>query len=379
MQQLRVFSIIIALLIIIASSSNTSFKPGNEVNGGVDKRDYHIIDSILLLWIDDKPIFSYLLQTISAEELVQQEVNQEEDGKDSDSVMEGEEEKEEEEDTGQSERESSIGQEQEHQDSEENQIQDEKNENCRDEEHFDSGINSCMPDEEKVCDDNTDNDNDGKLDLEDLDCLHNNKIQQVQQRNNEEERGEKEKLPRKEEPSSDYEKDNNDSENPSSTEEKNNNNTSSSDGYVTQSKAQNNSQNLTNSHSTTTTTTTNKNNASFNWFHYYGNASAPADSFTLNCHPAEAEMEPGEESSITCTIENKTPSPIEMILECSGLEGTGIQCSINGEHTTGTTLAKEMSDTNFSVFIVSVSSPAAPPGSYPFTISAEVCINSDLC
>lgn len=372
MQQLRLFSIIIALLIIIASSSNTSFKPDNEVNHGVDKRVYYIIDSILLLSIDDKPIFSSLLQTISAEEQLQQEVNQEEDGKDSDSVMEGEEE----EDTGQSERESSMGQEQEDQDSEENQIQDEKNENCRDEEHFDSGINSCMPDEEKVCDDDTDNDNDGKVDLEDLDCLHNNKIQQVQQQNNEEERGEKEKLPRKEEPSSDYEKDNNDSENPGSTEEKNNNNTSSSDGYVTQSKAQNNSQNLTNSHSTTTT---NKNNASFNWFHHYGNASAPADSFTLNCHPAEAEMEPGAESSITCTIENKTPNPIELILECSGLEGTGIQCSINGEHTTGTTLAKEMSDTNFSVFIVSASSPAAPPGSYPFTISAETCIDSELC
>ena len=377
MLPLRLFSIIIALLIIIACSGNTSFKPDNEVNDGVDKRVYDIIDSILLLSIDDKPIFSSLLQTISAEELVQQEVNQEEDGKDSDSVMEGEEEKEEE-DTGQSERESSMGQEQEHQDSEENQIQDEKNENCRDDEHFDSGINSCMPDEEKVCDDDTDNDNDGKVDLEDLDCLLNNKIQQVQRQNNEEEPGEKEKLPRKEEPSSDYENDNNDSENPGSTEEKNNNNTSSSDGYVTQSIAQNNSQNLTNSHSTTTTTT-NKNNASFNWFHHYGNASAPADNFTLNCHPAEAEMEPGAESSITCTIENKTPNPIELILECSGLEGTGIQCSINGEHTTSTTLAKEMSDTNFSVFIVSASSPAAPPGSYPFTISAETCIDSELC
>jgi hypothetical protein len=370
MQPLRLFSIIIAILIIIASSSNTSFKPGNEVNDGINTKA-PLIDSILLLSIDDKPISYSLLQTISAEEQVQQEVDQEEDRKDSDSVME----REEEEDRGQSESESSIGQEQEQQDSEEEYTEDGIKENCRHEEHFDSGIDSCIPDEEKVCDDDIDNDNDGKVDLEDLDCLPNNKDDQVQQQNNKEERGDKEKLPRKEEPSLDYVKDNNDSENPGSTEEKNNNNTSSSDGYITESEAQNNSQNLTNSHSTTT----NKNNASFNRSHHYANCSAPEDSFTLNCDPAETIVVPGAEGSITCTIGNISPNPIDLMIGCSGLEGTGIECSINGEHSTRTTLAKEMSNTNFSVSMVSASSPAVPPGSYPFTISAEVCINSDLC
>jgi hypothetical protein len=140
-------------------------------------------------------------------------------------------------------------------------------------------------------------------------------------------------------------------------------------------KAQN-SQNLTNSHSTATTS---NNNASFEGFHHYANASALEDSFTVICHPAEAEMVPGAEGSITCTIENKTPNPIELILECSGLEGTGIECSINGDRPTGTTLVKEMSNANFSVIIVTASSPVLPPGSYLFTISAETCINSDLC
>ena len=364
MQPLRVFSIIIAVLIIIASSSNTSFKPGNEVNDGVDKRVYNIIDSILLLSIDDKPIFSSLLQTISAEEQVQQEVNQEEDGKDSDSVME----REEEQDRGQSERESSMGQEQEQQDREEEHIEDGIKENCRHEEHFDSGIDSCMPDEEKVCDDDTDNDNDGKVDLEDLDCLHNNKDDEVQQQNNKVENEDKEKLPGKEESSLDYEKDNNDTEKPVLIVEKNNN-TSSSDSHVTESKAQNNSQNLTNSHSIATTTS--NDNASLNRSHHYANGSAPEDSFTLNCDPAETIMVPGAEGSITCIIGNMSPNPIDLMIGCSGLEGTGIECSINGERSTRTTLAKEMSNTNFSVSMVSASSPAVPPGSYPFIISAE--------
>jgi hypothetical protein len=39
-------------------------------------------------------------------------------------------------------------------------------------------------------------------------------------------------------------------------------------------------------------------------------------------------MLPGEEGSINCTIENKNPKPIELVLECSGLEGTGIECNI---------------------------------------------------
>jgi hypothetical protein len=371
MQPLRVFSIIIALLIIIASSSNTSFKPGNEGNNGINTGDSQITDNILLLSIDDKAIFSSFLQTINAEEQLQQEEDQEENGKDSDAVMEGEEEQ----DRGQSETKSSIGQEQEQQDIEEEHIEDGIKENCRHEEHFDSGIDSCIPDDEKVCDDDRDNDNDGKVDLEDLDCLPNNKNEQVQQQNNKVENEDKEKLPRKEEPPLDYEKDNNDSENPVSIEEENNNNTSS-DSYVTEGKAQNNSQNSTNSYSTATAS---NNNASFNGFHHYTNASAPEDAFTIKCHPAEAEMVPGAEGSITCTIENKTSNPIDLMLECSGLEGTGIECSINGERSTRTTLAREKSSTNFLVVIVSASSPAVPPGSYPFTISAEVCINSDLC
>jgi hypothetical protein len=348
MQLLTVFSII-SLVLIIASSSNISFKSGNDVNNGINTRVAHIIDSILLLSTDDKPIISSLLQTISAQE--QEEV----------------EEVEEEQDGGDSERKSSTGQEKE----KEEQIQDGIKEDCRDEEHFDSEVDSCIPDEEKGCDDDRDNDNDGKVDSEDSDCLPN-KNEQVQ-KNNKDEQEDKEKFPGEEEPSLDNEKDNNDRENPVSIEKLNNN--TSSDGYDADDKAQNN-QNLTHSNSTATTS---NNNASLDEFHHYENASAAEDSFTLNCHPAGAEMVPGAEGSITCTIENKTPNPIELILECSGLEGTGIECYINGERPTGTTLVKGMSDTNFSVLIVSPSSPPVPPGSYPFTISAEVCINSDIC
>ena len=134
---------------------------------------------------------------------------------------------------------------------------------------------------------------------------------------------------------------------------------------------------MTDSHSIATTT---NNNASLNEFHY-ANASAAAeeDGFTLKCHPAETKMLPGEEGSITCTIENKTSKSIELVLECSGLNGTGIECYISGEHLTARTLVKEISSTNFALLLVSRSSPAVPAGSYRFTISAEDCVKSDKC
>jgi hypothetical protein len=157
----------------------------------------------------------------------------------------------------------------------------------------------------------------------------------------------------------------------------NNNNNTSLDSYDTEGRAQK-TQNLTDSNSTTTTRS--NNNASLDEFYQYANASAAAeDSFRLNCHPAETEMVPGTEGSITWTVGNKTPKPIELVLECSGLDGTGIECYINGEYPTGTTLVNQMSHTNFSVLVVSRSSPPVPAGSYPFTISAEECINPDLC
>src|SRR5919108_4482680 len=145
MQLLRVFSIIIALVLIIASS-NISFK-SDDVNTGFNTKA-SLIDSILL-YIDDKSTFSSLLQTTSAQEQEQEqhEVDQEENGEDSDSEMQ----REEEQDRGDSGREPSIGQEQEQPDSEKEQKQNEIKEDCGPTEHFDSKVDSCIPEQEKVC------------------------------------------------------------------------------------------------------------------------------------------------------------------------------------------------------------------------------------
>jgi hypothetical protein len=298
MRLLRAFSVIIALVFIIASS-NISFKSVNDVNSRINTKA-PLIDGIHL-YIDDKSTFSSLLQTISAQVREQHEVDQEDNGNDSDSAIE----REEGQDRGDGERESSVGQEKDQQD-------------------------------------------------------------------NKEEQNDKEKLSIGEEASLDNKENGMDGENPISMEQQNNNTSSGSSD--TEDKAQN-SQNRTDSHTTTT-----DNNASLNEFRYT-NASAPEDnnSFTLKCQPEDAEMLPGEEGSITCTIENKTPKPIKLVLECSGLQNTGIECYINGEHLAEMALIKETSHTNFSVLIISHSSPPVPAGSYPFTIRAEECINSDLC
>ena len=69
------------------------------------------------------------------------------------------------------------------------------------------------------------------------------------------------------------------------------------------------------------------------------------DSFTLKCQPADIQMTPGTERSIYCTAENKIPKPIELAIGCLGLDGTGMECYINGEgYSTGTVLLKELSD-----------------------------------
>jgi hypothetical protein len=108
------------------------------------------------------------------------------------------------------------------------------------------------------------------------------------------------------------------------------------------------------------------------------NVSALEDKLSLKCDPSEVEIKPGEDASINCTVENKTSDPIEIVMECSGLEGTGIKCYINGENPIGRTLT-EMSDTNFSIVLVSRPSPPVTAGSYPFMISVDECINSNLC
>jgi hypothetical protein len=370
MQLLRV-SIITALVFIIASS-NISFKSHNDVNPGTN-REASLIDSILL-YIDDKSTFSSLLQKISAQE--QEETEQldeeEEDRNDSNAIMKEDEEEQQQDERESDKTKSSLEQE----DSEkEQQKQDEIKEDCRQEENTDSEIGSCIPDDEEkkeVCSDDRDN-YEGRMYSEHSECSPN--------KNEQEERQENEKGA-----SLDNKGDNSSEESPLTMEEQNNNtssnnNNSSSDVADIEDKAENSSQNSTDRHSTErrTTKTTTNNSASINGSQQLANASTARDnSFILNCNPAETKMLPGEKGSIICTIENKTPKPIALVLACSGLQGTGIECNINGDSHTERIL-KEGSHTNFAVLLVSHSSPPVTAGSYPFTISAELCINSDLC
>jgi hypothetical protein len=159
-----------------------------------------------------------------------------------------------------------------------------------------------------------------------------------------------------------------------------NNETVSSDDYSTENKAQN-SQNLTNIHSAALVVakSNNTNNSTSGERFNINGSVIQGDSFTLKCHPTDIQMKPGTERSILCTAENKIPKPIELTIGCLGLDGTGMECYINGEgYSTGTILLKELSDRNFSLLVASESSPPVPRGSYPFSINAE-CIDTELC
>jgi hypothetical protein len=254
---------------------------------------------------------------------------------------------------------------------------DEVKKECASEEHFDFDVSACIPNKEKDCDDGRDDDYDDKVDSEDSDCQTNEK--QMEQVDNKE--GEKDiEKPAEEEKYVDNNKeDSNDGKNAPPLELESNETMTSDDYSITEGKAQN-SQNLTEIHleePLVATISNNTNNAS-SGEHSNTNGSLIEPTFTLKCNPTDIIMMPGTESSIFCTAENKVPEPIELAIRCLGLDGTGVECYINGEDSPpGTISLKELSDTNFSILLASASSPPAPVGSYPFSINAE-CTNTDL-
>ena len=93
--------------------------------------------------------------------------------------------------------------------------------------------------------------------------------------------------------------------------------------------------------------------------------------FPLKCPQQGIKVESQRDGSMTCFVTNKNHKSVEVILKCSGLDGTGIECGINRESSAARILVKEMSDTDFSVNAVTRSSPPVPPGIYPFSISVH--------
>jgi hypothetical protein len=257
----------------------------------------------------------------------------------------------------------------------ENEVQreEEVKEECASGEHFEADVDACIQNEEKVCNDGRDNDNDDKVDSEDSDCQAIEK--QTEQRISKEEQ---EKLAG-DEKRGDKEEDNSDA-NRSPSLELGNNETMSLNDYSTEYKPQD-SQNLTDilSMAFVETKSNNTNNASRSEQHNINGSVTEEATFILKCHPTDIQMMPGTERSIFCTVENKVPESIELAIACLGLDGTGIECYIDGENSPiGTILLKELSNTNFSILLASESSPPVPIGSYPFSINAE-CTSTNLC
>jgi hypothetical protein len=109
------------------------------------------------------------------------------------------------------------------------------------------------------------------------------------------------------------------------------------------------------------------------------NSTSSKSSLSLKCEPPDVKVIEGVKSSITCIVKNKTQKTLDIALECSGLEGTGVDCYVNGEHDrTRNLIIKEMSSESFPI-VMSITSPAKIPiGSFPFTISAN-CKGNDVC
>jgi hypothetical protein len=410
MKPLRVFSIITVVL-VIASSGNifSSFKLNDDhVNSSIGSSSPLIDNIFFFLSVDGKSSFSSsLLQTTSAQELEEQdaeqqegggekEEEQEENGKDSDMAIE----KSEGQDEAQSESDPSTEQDQQkgtqdersqgelEEGEEEPQERDEIKADCRPGEHFDSAIDVCIPNQEKVCDDQRDNDRDGKVDSKDLDCVStkNEQEQQQQEYDNLNEHGDNENLTQREESriaNSNNEQENKTNESPTKLEQQDNNifqnDSASSGSYGTADGAQNN-QNLTNNNSSVAARDINNNNtSSLNKSLSSSNASAAEGNLTLTCPPVGVTMVPGEQATLTCTLESKGDKPENLIIDCSGLQNSRIECYIDGQYLTKRTLINPMSHIDFSIVLISQSMPPTAAGLYSFDISIDKCINSDQC
>ena len=393
MQPLRVFSIITVVL-VIASSGNifSSYRLNdNHVNSSIGSSSSLIDNIFFFLSVGSKSSFSSsLLQTTSAQELEEQEAEQEggggekeeeqeENGKDSDMAIE----KSEGQDEAQSEIDPSTEQDQQKGTQDERsqgeleegeeipQERDEIKADCGSEEHFDSAIDACIPDQEKVCDDQRDNDRDGKVDSEDLDCLPTKNEQLTQ--------GEEARIA-----NSNNEQENKTNESSTTLEQQDNNtfqnDSASSGSYGTIEGAQNN-QNLTNSNSSVAVRdiNNNNNNTSLNKSLSSPNTSAAEGNLTLTCPPVGVTMVPGEQATLTCTLESKGDMPENLIIDCSGLQNSRIECYIDGQYLTKRTLINPMSHIDFSIVLISQSMPPTAAGLYSFDISVDKCINSDQC
>jgi hypothetical protein len=409
MKPLSVFSIIIVVL-VIAGSSNifSSFRLNdNHVDSSIGSSSF--IENIFFLSGDGKSSFSpSLLQPTSAQEQEEQvaeqqeegkgeeekEEEQEENGKDSDMAME----KSEGQDEAQSESEPYAEQD-EQKSSQEEQLQRERAEgggeepqereqikaDCEPGEHFDSGIDVCIPDQEKVCDDQIDNDRDGKVDSKDPDCLPTKNEQEQQEHDSLNEQDDNEKLTQEEGRIANLnnEQENNTKKSPMTLEQQDNNifqnDSASSGSYGTVNGAQNN-QNLTNSNSSVAVRDINNNNNTlFNKSLSSSNASAAEDNLTLTCPPRGITMVPGAQATLTCTLESKGDKPENLIIDCSGLQNSRIECYIDGQYLTKRTLINPMSHIDFSIVLVSQSVPPTAAGTYSFDISVAKCNNSDQC
>jgi hypothetical protein len=399
MQILRVLSIMTLVVIIGATSNNIFSLKSNYKNVDTGIQSSSIIGGIFSYDNDKFVSSSSLLQTTSAQEQEEEqgaEQQREEEGEENENENpDAVDEKGEEQDEANGEREPSTEQQQQEGSSKEESLQIEEQpqeqeqikSDCRPGEHFDSEVDLCIPDQENICDDDKDNVGDSKIGSKDSDCLPN-KIEEEQleqdNNNNLNEQDESEKSLEEEViVPLDDEQENNLSKKPITLERQDNNtspsNSISPGGYDLVNRGQEN-QNLTNSDSKGMPENNNNTNSTSLIEPLSSSAaSVEEDGFILTCNPGGVTMIPGEHASLTCTLENKGNKTENMVIDCSGLQASGIGCYVDGQYLSKKSLIKQMSSINFSILLVSESAPPTPAGTYPFDISVVKCTNSTQC
>jgi hypothetical protein len=103
------------------------------------------------------------------------------------------------------------------------------------------------------------------------------------------------------------------------------------------------------------------------------------ENISVTCSPLKVKLYEGKPASILCNLDNNSYRDIALMLECLGLEGTSILCTVNENEDADKISISSNSSESFDVGMLALNVQDSEVGkSYDFTIRVT-CIESTGC
>lgn len=110
-----------------------------------------------------------------------------------------------------------------------------------------------------------------------------------------------------------------------------------------------------------------------------GNVSASNENISVTCDPVHVKLYEAKRALILCNLNNNSYREISLMIECLGLEGTSIHCTVNENEDADKISISSNSSERFDVGMLALNVQDSEVGkSYDFTIRVT-CIESTGC